>query len=122
MDDMPTLINLYANARAIRLEKSHELDKLQMEENRLKKLIIDLMKAGKVKTYGNATATVTLQKKIKPIATNWPDLYKYILRTEEFDLLQKRLMDSAISARWKDEIVVPGVEAFPIDDLSISKI
>jgi hypothetical protein len=39
-----------------------------------------------------------------------------------WDIMQKRLTQTAIDLRWEDGVSIPGVEAFPVDDLSISEV
>lgn len=47
-----------------------------------------------------------------PTIEDWPKFYKYIKKTGEFDLLQKRLGKQAIELRWADGKKVPGVGKF----------
>jgi hypothetical protein len=119
--DLPHLINEYYRARSDRLEKEREAEKLKSAETKLKDSIIRLMREQGILTLGASLATVKLQPKEKPQVQNWESLYDYILVTKEFDLLQRRLTETAVKLRWDEGKDVPGVIKYPIDELSISK-
>ena len=52
---------------------------------------------------------------------DWEAFYKYVAKEGAFDLLQRRVNDSAYRARLDDQIKVPGVEPFGVVKLSITK-
>ena len=54
-------------------------------------------------------------------AAQWPDLYKYITATGEFDLLQKRLSSTAVAERFKAGVDLPGVGRVELPVLRITK-
>jgi|SRR5215203_3540098 len=121
MYNLQDLIARYSIAREARLQKSKEVDDLQKEESKLKEEIIRTMQGQELKTIGIPSCTVKLQEKIKPTVSNWEILYQHIAMTNEFDLLQRRLTETAVKLRWEDKLEVPGVQKYPIYDLSISK-
>jgi hypothetical protein len=63
-----------------------------------------------------------VQTKVVPQVQDWPTLHKYILRTKDFSLLQRRLSESAIKERWDDSKKVPGVEPFNAVKVSVTKV
>lgn len=44
------------------------------------------------------------------VAVDWGNILSYIKETGEVDLLQKRLTESAVKARWDAGRTIPGVE------------
>lgn len=101
-----------------RLTLQRELKKLEEKATELKvKLIIELERTG-VPAIGCETATFTIVRKEVPICEDWNKLYEYVKEHSAFDLLQRRLSNEAIEARWADDRVVPGVTKFIVPKLS----
>jgi hypothetical protein len=111
----------YLRARKARLAKQREVDELEVVEKKLKAEIIAALAASSAKAIGGQTVTLTLKTKNKPVARDWSQVYDYIKQHDAFDLLQKRLTETAVSLRWEEGEVIPGIEKFPVDDLSISE-
>lgn len=116
------LVDEYAEIRDRRLAMQRETDKLDKKEKELKQQIMAEIKAASISSIGGRIMRGTIHTKQKPVASSWPDIYKHIQATGEFDLLQRRLTETAVLVRWEDKIVIPGIQAFPVDDLSLSKI
>jgi hypothetical protein len=57
-----------------------------------------------------------------PRVADWDKLYAFVKKTGSFDLLQRRLTDSAIQERWEAGKSVPGVETFNAVSVSINKV
>jgi hypothetical protein len=51
---------------------------------------------------------------------DWEEVYKYIKANDAFDLLQRRLTETAVKLRWDDGIRLPGIETLRVYDVSIS--
>lgn len=68
------------------------------------------------------TARVQLRTKIIPQVQDWNALYKHIKKSGEFELLQRRLTDSAIKERWEARQDVPGVGHFTAIVVSCTKL
>lgn len=117
--ELKDLIEQWGEARRHRLIEKHKVDALEENEKKLKAKIIAAMAADKITSLGATKSGANYSKKNKPTAGNWPKIYAYIRDTGEFDLLQKRLMESAIIARWDDKIEIPGVVPFPVEDITL---
>lgn len=118
--EMSLLVDRFIQARRNRLAMQRDVDLLQKEENLLKEQIIADLTRTKIPVIGGQRGTVKLNEKIKPIAGDWPKLYAYVKQEDAFDLLQRRLLESAVKARWDEGITIPGVQEFKVFDLSIS--
>lgn len=66
-----------------------------------------------------ATASITYSDVAN--VTDWDAVYKHIVKTKSFDLLQKRISVTACRERWADKKVVPGVEINTISTLRLTK-
>ena len=119
--ELQELVNAYITARETRLEQNRTLEILEKAEAHAKNEVITQMQHEGSTVFGASKGTVTLQKKIKPTATDWSKVWEYIFETKAQDLVQKRLGEAAIKARWEDGVKIPGVEEFIVFDLTVGK-
>ncbi len=118
--EITKLVDAYIIKTAERLAADKVAKKLKNEENALKKQLIDIAIASDAKSLGGSRGTLNYDRKNKPTVCDWDALYTYIRQFGAFELLQKRLSEGAVTERWEDKIVVPGVTTFPVDDFTIS--
>lgn len=117
------IADAYFQTREKRLALDKESDALKKDEAFYQQLLIDQLKLQDITAIGGKLISVKLAPlKNKPHVTDWPEFYKYILKTKDFSLLQRRPGEAAIAERWDDGKVVPGVEKFPVATLSVSKV
>lgn len=116
---LQNIVLQYVSKKAERLAKQKETDKLKEEEEALKTAIIACLRGADLKPLGANASNVTLSTKMKPTVADWPKLYGFIYKHEAIDLLQKRLTESAVQLRWDESIVIPGVDKFPVYDISV---
>jgi hypothetical protein len=99
-----------------------QADILEEQEKAVREFIINNLPASEATGIAGKKARVTIEKKNVPTAKDWPKLYAYIKKTGAFDLLQRRLANDAIKARWEEGKQVPGVDVFTTKTLSINAI
>lgn len=119
--ELSALVDEFYVAREERLELARQLAAADQKEKLLKEHIIRECGLAKLSAIGGQRAIVKLTSKQKPIVTNWNDVYSFIRKEDAFDLLQKRLTDTAVKLRWDDGIALAGIEAFTVYDLTVSK-
>ena len=119
---MANLADKWFAKRAERLILEKQVETMKSEESQLKAAIIKSLVDAKISSVGGKLVSVAVVRKEKPTVEDWEKLYAYIKKTESFDLLQRRLSETAVNLRWEDEIKIPGVTSFPIDELSYSKV
>jgi len=111
---------LYA-LRQMRLEVQRKADDLKAQETAAREEIMELLDSmGMVKGTG-LHATCGITTKTEPVVADWEQVHEFIRRENRFDLLQKRLSAPA----WRDlreaGVLVPGTDAVPVRDLSLTK-
>jgi len=104
----PTLTD-YVSLRTSRMKLQREADQIEEREKLVLEYLISQSVANDLKPIVDGTHTLVVTKKSEPQAVDWPALLAHIRSTGEVDLLEKRLMKSAASARWADGQTVPGV-------------
>lgn len=108
--------------RQARLTQQKIVDALEAEEKALKEHIINTLPKSETSGVAGKVARVTVVSKDVPQVKDWDLFYKHVKKTGEFELMQRRLSDSAINERWDSGKKVPGVEAFKVTSISLNKV
>lgn len=116
----PLVDKLY-KARAERLAFAKKVEEMKEKEDRLKLEILDVLKEGGLEGAKGKVATAAVTRTTVANVTDWDEVYKYIKKTGEFDLLQKRMSDTAFRERLEAGKAVPGTEPFIVVNLSLTK-
>ena len=104
------------------MELQRQCDALEEQEKHLKKSLTELMKSQKVlKVQGTFCDVEIDEAGVVPTPRNWELIYKYIQENNAFDLLQRRLSNAGIQARWDEGIEhIPGVDKFPVTKFKVT--
>lgn len=114
------LIDAWGTARTARLAEQKKVDVLEDNEKKLKAQVIAKMKAANATSMGGLKYGANRDpNKTKPVAGNWKDIYSWITANDAFDILQKRLTETAVQARLDEGIEIPGIIQMPIDDVTM---
>lgn len=108
--------------RQLRLAEQKKVDIIEAEEKALKEHIINTLPKSEASGVAGKLARVTVVGKVIPQVKDWDAFYKYVKRTGQFDLMQRRLATPAVEARWEDGKEIPGVEHFNTVTVSINKV
>lgn len=108
--------------RAKRLAMQKEVDAVEAEEKAYKEHIINTLPKSEASGVAGKLARVTVVTKEVPQVKDWDAFYKFVKKTGQFDLLQRRLTDAAIKERWEHGKEIPGVEHFNAVSVSINKV
>lgn len=114
--------DLLFETRAKRLALQKDVDKLQEQESAVREHIINTLPKSEASGVAGKLCRVTVTTKVVPQVKDWDLFYKYVQKTKQFDLLQRRLADTAIKERWEAGKKVDGVEAFTAVTLSVNKL
>ncbi|MCK5616845.1 hypothetical protein KAR91_84065 [Candidatus Pacearchaeota archaeon] len=102
-------------------ELSRKVKDLEGLEKAIKERLIQELPKDKAEGVIGKLARATIKQKNVASVKNWESFYKFILKTKDFSLMQKRVSDAAVKERWEDGKKVPGVEAFNVISVSITK-
>jgi len=108
--------------RERRLMMQKEVDLVEEEEKALKEYLISTLPKSEANGVAGKVARVTVVTKPVPQVKDWDLFYKYVKKSGEFELMQRRLSDTAIRERWEAGKQVPGVESFNVVSISINKV
>ena len=84
---------------------------LRIRRNDLESAIIGKMDEQGIDQIANNLCTISKKLEIVPTVEDWDILYKHILRTKQFELLQKRMSATAYRELLQMNTPVPGVKA-----------
>lgn len=108
--------------RLERLAAQKLVDGIEAEEKALKEHIITTLPKSETTGVAGKLARVTVVSKEIPQVRDWDAFYKYVIKNKAFDMLQRRLSDTAVNARLEAGKKVDGVEIFKTVSLSINKV
>jgi len=112
------IVTTYLKINAKRQAMTKEVNLLEKEEKRLAELILpNVPQIGEVVLGG---ATFRRKIKVKPMVGDWAAFYEYIRSNNAFDLLHRRITDTAVKLRWDDGIQIPGVESTTDESLEVT--
>jgi hypothetical protein len=119
--ELGQLVDQLDQKRQDRLAADKKAASLKSEENALKAQLIGEMEENDLSSAGGKECIVKRTVKQRAIASNWPDIYAYIQEHDAFDLLHRRLTDSAVLLRKDDGVEVPGVTIMDYSNITYGK-
>jgi hypothetical protein len=118
-EEIKTLADFWGMKRIERLAAQKIVDKIEDEEKQLKAQLIQACKEAGISSIGGSKYGANYKTKDKPTVGDWAKLYAFIKENDAFDLLHKRLTEKAVEERWEDNVEIPGVVKFPVDDITM---
>ena len=108
MDELLTeLTEVRTNLKSLQ-EKERGFKSRKME---LEAKIVSTLKQQGIDRVGNDGCTVSIKEEIVPTVQNWDEVYKYLIQTKQFELIQKRMSATAFRELLQMGMNVPGVKA-----------
>lgn len=108
--------------REKRLAMQKEVDAVEAEEKALKEHIINTLPKSEASGISGKVANVKVVTKEVPNLEDQEQFFKYLKKTGDFDLIQRRLNAAAVQARWEAGKEVPGVNHFTAVTVSLTKV
>lgn len=114
--------DLLYRLKQARLEADKVAKDLKDRENKLKAYLIAELPQSDAKGVVGQLARATIKSKNVPVVEDWDAFYKHIQATGQFELMQRRVSDSAVKERWDNDETVPGVGYIITKDISLNKV
>ena len=119
---LPASVDLLYKTREARYDLQHKVDTLQKEETALRTRIMAELSSMNAEGISGKVCRVAITIKPVPMVHDWDVFYKHVVKTKNFELLQKRLGTTAIKERWDAGKEVPGVSRENVAELGIYKV
>lgn len=119
---MKELVDAYKTTRDRRLAEQKLVDIIKESETALANKILEILRDQESPVVGGTTHQCTRKVSNEPSAEDWDLIHAHIVDTGEWDLMERRLGKAAVKARWDEGEEVPGVGAFPVEKLSLTKL
>lgn len=103
--EISALLKTYQAKDRERLVLAEKVKKLDEEQ----KSILDQLTAANVRSDSYGSYYLSVSTKKVPRCTDWPGFHAYLKETGNFDMLHKRLTETAVMARLDDGEYVPGI-------------
>lgn len=116
------LIDDFAKVRTARLDFEAKARKLAPLEEIIHTKIVEFLRARDETTGSSSLYSIEMEKKEVPKCEDWNKFYAYISANNAYDLLHKRITDTAVVLRWNESVVIPGVVKFPVFKLKLSEL
>jgi hypothetical protein len=114
-------VDMLYKMREERLAHQKLVDEAKGKEEAIKQHILhNLAKQGGEK-FGGKVATATISRRICAEVQDWDALHAWVAKTNSWDMLQKRVNDTAFRARLEENVVVPGVEPYEVVSINLAK-
>jgi hypothetical protein len=107
--------------REKRLALQRKIEEYELLESTLKDFFINTVSKKSTGVAGRV-ARIQLENKTIPTVTDWPKLYAHIRKTGNWELLQKRVSEGAVTERWDSDHEVPGVGRFNVVKVSCTAV
>src|SRR6201985_770501 len=112
----------YGAANATRLAKQREIEELKAEESVLESWLVANLPKSQTTMIAGQSWSAKLKSKTVAQVKDWDALRRYVLDTERFEFIQKRVSQSAIEEMWDAGETVPGVEPYEVKSISIGRV
>ena len=119
---MGACADLLYNLRTQRLELEHEVADMKANEAALRTHIINTLPISDATGVKGKVAQVSLSLKDHVTARDWSKTWAYIKKNNAFDLVQRRINEAAVKARWDEGEKIPGLEKFQVKEINCSKL
>lgn len=104
-----------------RLARQRECDEVARYEAGLNEHIVSQLSKSDLTGASGQTHTVRVVTKEKPRVNDWPAFFAEVARLGRFDMLQKRVSDTAVLDTLANGVKLPGVETFNLVSVSLTK-
>ncbi len=115
-------IDLLYNMRSERLEEEKRIENMKKSESALREHIMANFAKQEVEGARGKLATASIKRSVQADITDWPAYLKYVTKSGNYSLVQKRAGITGLRELWDDGKQVPGVEPVVTEDLSLTKI
>lgn len=119
--NVDTLIAKILDLRSKVSELEAEAEELRVERNTLENNLMEYMSSNGMVQAGSSMGTATMKQQVKYALSNWDEFMKYVVETESFDMLQKRISTKAVGERIAADEEVPGIQGVLVYTVSIRK-
>ena len=89
---------------------NRELKVLRETQDHLDVLLLKKMDAEGLSRTANQQASVSINEDTVPDVTNWEEVKQYVIATEDFSLIQRRISSTAYKELLKLGEAVPGLQ------------
>lgn len=119
--------DLFFKTRNDRLALDKQAEAMKAREEALKEHLINQLPKLESTGIAGKLCRVTLGSKEIPVAKNWDDVWRYIVKNYKKNpgvvaLVQKRLGEATVKEMWEAGKDVPGVEHFTVKTLGVNKL
>lgn len=118
--ELGAAIDLLFKIREGRRKMQQEVDAVKAQENEIENIIFERFGKSDLEGARGKLAQCSIKRSEVANIDDWEAFEKYVKKTGELDLFQRRISLEAIRERWSDGRAVPGVAKFTKISLSLT--
>jgi hypothetical protein len=108
--------------REAKAKLNKQVAKLEEREGVVRETLIENLPKSSATGVSGQRANAKVVTKQEPQAKDWPTIYKWILKTKDFSVLNRAVNRASVRERWEDGRKVPGIEPFTVVSVSVTAI
>jgi hypothetical protein len=120
--DLATLADDFSRWDTHLTDLNKQVAEAKAQRSKVKTLVLSGMHAHGMVSVGGHIATVSRRTKRVPTVFDWDELRRYIVANEAWELLHRRVAESAVTERWDAGEVLPGINGIEVETLSVTKV
>ncbi len=122
-DNLALCADLLYTTRQERLKLAKDLEVMEDQEKQLREHLINKLSKSKSSGIAGKGARASIYTDPIPVIQDEKAFGAHLHKTKQHDLIQKpRLSKEAITSRWENKEVVPGVGRFNVVKVSLEKV
>src|SRR3954465_14806712 len=121
-DKLGRIIDLLYKTRQKRLDENRRVEAMKGFEGELKDYLINILPKSEASGVAGKLARAQVTSKRVPVVQDWDAFFQHVAKTKSWDLLVRRVNDSAVVERWEAGKDVPGVGSFTVTNVSVTKL
>lgn len=118
--ELGAAIDLLFKIREGRRRMQQEVDVVKAQENEIENIIFERFGKSDLEGARGKLAQCSIKRSEVANIDDWESFEKYVKKTGELDLFQRRISLEAIRERWAEGKTVPGVGKFTRISLSLT--
>lgn len=107
--------------REARLKAQAEVDLTKEQEEILRQHILHNFAEQDLENSGGRVAKASITRRVVAQVQDWDKFFAWVGKTKSWDMVQRRVNDTAYRARLDEQVEVPGTEPFTVVSLSVVK-
>jgi hypothetical protein len=115
------LIDKYVETKALKESLNEDIKKANEKLAAIEADIMEQMALAGITQAASEKASCTMRETHHPSIEDWNVFYDHVAKTNQFELLHKRLSSQVFRERWESGDLIPGTKMSSVWELSVRR-